>query len=153
MLCPFCEGFDTGVKDSRCLKYSVKRRRWCGKCNKKFTTLERVVSECVYVIKSSGIKEPFNRSILRDSVLNVFKDGSVSQPYIDRIIDSFVDFVSLFSWQEISTQQIVSGMLKILVSHDVLASIRFAALYKSFDNVSDFLSFVQSLAAGHADNL
>jgi transcriptional repressor NrdR len=144
MHCPFCSSTSSFVKDSRCSDV-VRRRRFCIKCGEKFTTLERIVFPKLQVLKNSKTVE-FDQSILCTSIKKSFSQNSVElESKVDSIVDLVVKDLHLLHLRKVYSYQIVDSVIKILISVDKVAAIRFAFFYKEFSSAQDLLNFIQGI--------
>lgn len=146
MRCPFCGFNDTAVKDSRTSDdhATIKRRRFCGECGARFTTLERVQLRDFMVIKQDGTKVPFDRDKMHRSIAMALRKRPVDQQKIERIVNSLVRKLETTAENEITTKMIGDLILESLQDMDPVAYIRFTSVYKKFEQVDDFIALVQS---------
>lgn len=148
MMCPFCGAPDTKVIDSRRNEdFSIRRRRECEKCKKRFTTYEKIESSPVLVVKKDNTREPFSKEKLRRGVLSSCIKRPISSKTIDRLIDEVEKEVMLCEDNEIKSIDIGEIVLKKLKKIDDVAYIRFASVYREFKEVENFSSEVDKLKA------
>lgn len=144
MKCPRCNHADTRVVDSRPSDEgaSIRRRRECPNCGYRFTSYERAQFEPLTVIKRNARKEAFNPDkLLRGLIL-----ASEKRPVDPERLRAFAfSFEDQFGDTEISSEEIGRRALAFLRSLDVVAYIRFASVYRDFDNVSKFIEVIQEL--------
>ncbi len=144
MKCPRCNHPDTRVVDSRPSDEgaSIRRRRECPNCGYRFTSYERAQFEPLTVIKRSGRKEAFNPDkLLRGLILAAEK-----RPVDPEVLRSFAfGFEDVFGDTEIASEEIGRRALAFLRSLDEVAYIRFASVYRDFDNVQRFIEVIQDL--------
>lgn len=146
MMCPFCSAPDTKVIDSRRNEdFSIRRRRECEKCRKRFTTYEKIESSPVLVVKKDNTREPFSKEKLRRGVLSSCIKRPISSKTIDRLIDEVEKEVMLCEDNEIKSIDIGEMVLKKLKKIDDVAYIRFASVYREFKEVENFSSEVDKL--------
>lgn len=146
MMCPFCGAPDTKVIDSRRNEdFSIRRRRECEKCKKRFTTYEKIESSPVLVVKKDNTREPFSKEKLRRGVLSSCIKRPISSKTIDRLIDEVEKEVMLCEDNEIKSIDIGEIVLKKLKKIDDVAYIRFASVYREFKEVENFSSEVDKL--------
>lgn len=146
MMCPFCGAPDTKVIDSRRNEdFSIRRRRECEKCKKRFTTYEKIESSPVLVVKKDNTREPFSKEKLRRGVLSSCIKRPISSKIIDRLIDEVEKEVMLCEDNEIKSIDIGEIVLKKLKKIDDVAYIRFASVYREFKEVENFSSEVDKL--------
>jgi transcriptional repressor NrdR len=147
MRCPFCSFEDTQVKDSRPSEdgTSIRRRRYCPKCDSRFTTFERIQLRELTVIKRSGEKKPFDRDkILRSIVLSTRK-RPVTESQIEAVVDKIVTKLEKTGEGEIPATMIGEEVMRELSKLDKVAYIRFASVYKDFSDAKDFEEFVTTI--------
>lgn len=140
MHCPRCHHLDTRVTDSRDVdnNTTIRRRRECLWCGTRFTTFERVGFTELVVVKKDGTKELYNRDKLKHSIMLAFaKRNRVNIEEIHNMI-SQLEVQRLEQWNEITSQQIGSDVVHYLKEIDFVAYIRFASVYKDFNNMDDF---------------
>lgn len=147
MRCPYCGSRDTEVvetRDSEDLE-TIRRRRACTTCGKRFTTYERIETINLIVIKKDGKREQFNRDKLRNGMLRACEKTTVSVEEIDKIVIEVER--ELRGWETIEIEskkigQLVATRLKKL---DKVAYIRFSSVFKRFVDIEDFEKEVQRL--------
>lgn len=137
MKCPFCLSDETKVVDKRDIESSVKRRRECDKCGKRFTTFERVEDIDVTVIKKDGKREKFSRDKLKAGMMRALEKRPVPQEKINQAIDEIETKIRR-EGDEVSTKLIGELVMKKLKQLDKVAYIRFASVYREFRDVKDF---------------
>jgi transcriptional repressor NrdR len=147
MRCPFCGNDDTQVKDSRPTDdgSAIRRRRFCPACGARFTTFERVQLRELYVVKSSGQKEPFDREKLLRSMRISLRKRPVDADRIDRVVNSIVRQLESSGETEIPSTQIGEMVMNQLGGIDKVAYIRYASVYRDFREAADFNDFVEKL--------
>lgn len=150
MKCPFCKHSDTQVIDTRESEEgdSVRRRRRCLSCDKRFTTHETVELRMPQVVKQSGIRSEFDVAKLRTSFSRALHKRPVSTELVDAAIDHVTQKVLTLGEREIGSRLIGEMVMKELLKLDKVAYIRFASVYKSFQDVGDFTEAVE--AVNHA---
>ena len=144
MMCPKCSHDNTDVKDSRRIDDNkcVRRRRICPHCRYKFVTVERIQIKSLRVIKSSGIKKPFDRNKIARSIATALRKRDFDQEVIEKITDQIVQNIESSGMKEISTSKIGDMVLEALARVDQVAYIRFASVYRNFESAADFVNFV-----------
>lgn len=146
MMCPFCNAIDTKVIDSRRNEdFSIRRRRECEKCKKRFTTYEKIETSPILVVKKDSTREPFDKEKLRKGILNSCIKRPISSKVIDRIVDEVEKEVMLSDDNEIKSIEIGELVLKRLKKIDDVAYIRFASVYREFKEVSNFNDEVEKI--------
>ena len=147
MLCPFCRSEDTQVKDSRPSEdgSSIRRRRQCGACDARFTTFERVQLREISVMKRDGRKVAFNREKLERSFTIALRKRSVHENDVAMAINEIVRKLESTGEADVTSDYIGSLVMKALLGLDKVGYIRYASVYKNFENASDFEEFVNEL--------
>lgn len=147
MKCPFCKGDDTQVVDTRESEEgdSIRRRRRCLSCDKRFTTYETVELRMPQVVKQNGMRSEFDVEKLRVSFTRALHKRPVSTALVDAAIDRVTQKVFEMGEREIPSRQIGEMVMKELLKLDKVAYIRFASVYKSFQDVSDFAEAVEAM--------
>ena len=145
MICPFCNCKDTSVKDSRENDdgASIKRRRICGSCDQRFTTIEKYYPKEVLVVKRSGVKKLFDMDKIVRSIKMASRKREISIPQMEQIAHNILKSVENSPAREISTVQIGEKIMMALSEIDQVAYIRFASVYHEFNSAKDFLKFVK----------
>jgi transcriptional repressor NrdR len=140
MKCPFCGSTDTQVVDSRVTEPgdSIRRRRRCAGCQKRFTTYETVELRLPQVVKTNGIRSDFDVAKLRNGFARALHKRPVPTEFVDQAVDRVVAQVLSLGEREIASRQIGEMVMQELYKLDKVAYIRFASVYRSFQDVSDF---------------
>jgi transcriptional repressor NrdR len=147
MKCPFCSAPDTKVIDTRLSESegSIRRRRECEKCSKRFTTFERIENTPIAVIKKENIREPFDRNKILSGLIRACVKRNISTSILENLVDETESEIRNFHANEISSKEIGDIVLKKLKSLDKVAYIRFASVYKQFDSVEQFTEELSEL--------
>ncbi|MBZ0092047.1 MAG: transcriptional regulator NrdR [Burkholderiales bacterium] len=147
MKCPFCGFDDTQVIDSRVNEEgdSIRRRRRCQGCNKRFTTYETVELRMPQLVKSNGSREEFDRDKLRIGFARALHKRPVSAELVDEAIEHVVQKVLALGEREIPSRQVGEMVMNELRKLDKVAYIRFASVYRSFQDVDDFRDAIKDL--------
>jgi transcriptional repressor NrdR len=147
MKCPFCGFLDTQVKDSRPSEdgSTIRRRRYCPKCDSRFTTFERVQLRELVVIKRDGERKPFDREKIRRSILLSTRKRPVTEDQVEAVVDKIVSKFEKSGESEINAISIGSEVMAELSKLDKVAYIRFASVYKDFSDAKDFEEFVNMI--------
>ncbi len=147
MRCPFCGNIETQVRDSRIPDdgESVKRRRYCGACDSRFTTYERVQLREITVIKKNGEKRIFDPEKLKKSIEMAVRKRPVSNLQVDKLVNNIVRQLEIEGDAEISSQKIGEMALAALEKLDNVAFVRFASVYKNFEKADDFQRFIKQI--------
>ncbi len=153
MRCPFCGNPDTQVKDSRPTEdnTAIRRRRVCPDCGGRFTTFERVQLRELTVIKRNGRRVPFDRDKLARSVQVALRKRSVAPDRVERMINGIVRQLESSGDSEVHSERIGHLVLEGLLGLDEVAYVRFASVYRNFDNTEDFKTVLTELG-GEADD-
>jgi transcriptional repressor NrdR len=147
MKCPFCSADDTQVIDSRVNDEgdSIRRRRRCAVCDKRFTTYETAELHLPQVVKQNGTREEFNREKLRSSFTRALHKRPVPTEYVDRAIEHIVQKILGQGEREIMARALGESVMHELKAMDKVAYIRFASVYRSFQDVDDFNNVIRDL--------
>jgi transcriptional repressor NrdR len=147
MRCPFCGFDDTQVKDSRPTEDNgaIRRRRFCGNCGQRFTTIERVQLRELTVIKADGRRVPFDRDKLARSIRVSMRKRPIQEERIERIVNSVVRQLEASGDSDIPSKQIGELVMDTLKELDKVAYVRFASVYRNFREAKDFEDFVGGL--------
>ena len=147
MKCPFCKADDTQVIDSRVIRdgVSIRRRRTCASCDKRFTTYEYIELSLPSVIKQDGKREDFIREKLLHSFSRALHKRPVPIEYIDKAIEEIIAKIMSFGEREINSRDIGEEVMRALKKLDKVAYIRFASVYKSFSDPEDFHAAIKDL--------
>ena len=147
MKCPFCKGHETQVVDTRESEEgdSIRRRRRCVSCEKRFTTYETVELRMPQVVKQNGMRSEFDTQKLRTSFTRALHKRPVSTELVDAAIHHVTQKIFALGEREIGSRQVGEMVMKELLKLDKVAYIRFASVYKSFQDVGDFADAVQAV--------
>lgn len=151
MKCPYCTNQDTAVIDSRETddQTTIRRRRGCEACGKRFTTYERVEGIDLKVIKKDGAKEDFNREKLRRGIAKATWKRPVSMSQIEELIDEVEKKLRLRDSTEVKSWEIGNLVINRLRKVDKLSYLLFASVYRDFDSIEDFEDELQALKKDH----
>jgi transcriptional repressor NrdR len=140
MYCPFCGAQDTKVIDSRLVAegYQVRRRRSCNKCNERFTTFEVAELVMPHLIKSDGRREPFNDEKLLVGINRALEKRPVSIEQIENAVNKLKSTLRATGEREVSSKMVGELVMDLLKSLDKVAYIRFASVYRSFEDIKEF---------------
>ncbi len=147
MRCPFCGHADTQVKDSRPTDdgSAIRRRRFCGGCSQRFTTIERVQLRDLTVVKADGRRVAFDRDKLARSVRVALRKRPVTEEKIERIVNGIVRQLEASGESDITSKQIGELVMETLKEVDAVAYVRFASVYRNFREAKDFEAFLGKL--------
>lgn len=140
MYCPFCHEEETKVIDSRLIAEGsqVKRRRECLACHERFTTFETAELVMPLIVKRDGRREPFHIENLRSGMLRALEKRPVSMDSLEDAIVSITQEIRRTGEREVSSQMIGELVMKALFRLDHVAYVRFASVYKGFQDISEF---------------
>jgi transcriptional repressor NrdR len=148
MRCPYCRSDDTKVVDSRDTDdgAAIRRRRECGGCGQRFTTFERAEGVSLVVVKRDGTREPFDRAKLVGGLTKACANRPVSDRKIRQMCDEIEEALRA-KGAEVVSQDIGREVLARLRDTDEIAFVRFASVYREFQNVADFERVIRELEA------
>ena len=140
MKCPFCSHMDDKVIDSRMSTegVSIRRRRECLKCGKRFTTYEYVENVPMMVVKRDGMRKRFDREKIKEGIMKACEKRPVSMDKIEEIVAEIAKEVHKKSEREVKTTMIGKMVMEKLYELDEVAYVRFASVYRRFKDVSHF---------------
>lgn len=146
MHCPYCRKTDTRVLDSRVADdgSSIRRRRVCASCEKRFTTVEQMQ---LMVLKRSGASEPFNRDKAIAGVRKACKGRPVTEDQLACLGQAVEDALRLSGQAELNANEVGLAILSPLRELDEVAYLRFASVYRAFDSAEDFENEIEMLRA------
>lgn len=149
MRCPNCGSLDDKVLESRTMVNgeSIRRRRECLSCGYRFTSYERIDEKQFMVVKRDGRRQPFDRSKLEEGIENALKKRPISTTQVEQLITDIEDEAVRTGREsrEIGTAQLGEIVLQKLYETDKVAYIRFASVYKHFENIEEFVNEINNL--------
>jgi transcriptional repressor NrdR len=145
MNCPYCNHSDTKVTDSRDTGGSIRRRRECLHCNKRFTTYEYIEMAPLFVIKKDGRREKFDRCKIKNGMMKALEKRPISTERIEDMVDAIEEKIRRVGKEEIETKLIGEYVMEVLKEVDHVAYIRFASVYRQFTDVTSFEKEVKNL--------
>jgi len=147
MKCPFCGDQESKVVDSRHSEdgLSIRRRRECLACQRRFTTYEIVESLPIIVVKRDGSRQSFDRNKILQSMVRAFDKRQVEMADIDRITTEIEQTIQNSLEREVSTDRIGEMVLERIKPLDEVAYIRFASVYRRFQDVNGFIQEINSI--------
>ena len=147
MKCPYCGEIEDKVIDSRISKDgdSIRRRRECGTCKKRFTTHEKIEETLPSIIKKDGRREPFDRDKILKDMRIACRKRPVSTVAIDAAVDKIERELQERGQKEIKGAEIGERVMQELQELDEVAYVRFASVYRSFKDISEFMAEVKTL--------
>ena len=147
MKCPYCEYFESKVIDTRPVDdyVSIRRRRECGECGKRFTTFERVELNMPTVVKRTGLKREYDREKIRASMKLALRKRPVGNDRIEEAIGFIEQQIRTLGEREVTSMQIGEFVLEQLKKLDLVAYIRFASVYFNVENPEGFQKLMREL--------
>ncbi len=147
MKCPYCRGTESRVVDTREIAEndSIRRRRQCVQCGRRFTTFERVEPISLVVVKKDGRREPYDRRKMETGIRLACTKRPIPTETIQRIVDEVEAAIFSTASEEISSKTIGELVMEKLRDVDQVAYIRFASVYRSFTDLEDIRIAVESL--------
>lgn len=145
MDCPYCFHKKLKVTDKRESPEGIRRRRECLKCGKRFTTYEKAVKEDLFVIKKDGRRERFEREKLERGIDKAFEKRPVAKEKIDKMINEIEEQIRKRGKKEIKTTEIGEIVMKKIKKIDNVAYIRFASVYRDFQDINDFKQEIKNI--------
>lgn len=155
MWCPFCNHAETRVVDSRLTTdgFQIRRRRECARCNARFNTYETPALRAPNVIKSDGSRVSFDEEKLRAGIFKALEKRPVETSEVERALRNLVRKIRTLEEQEISSQQIGEWVMSELSRLDQVAYVRFASVYRRFEDVQAFREEIERLEREHPGTL
>jgi transcriptional repressor NrdR len=149
MKCPFCQHEDTQVLETRVTEEgdAIRRRRRCGKCDKRFTTFERIELSMPIVVKKNGMRTEFASSKLRGSLMLALRKRPVAAEAIDMAVAAIEEKLLTSGQREVESGYVGELVMQELKRLDKVAYIRFASVYKNFEDLNEFQEAIA--AVGH----
>ncbi len=147
MRCPYCHHENTRVTDSRPVEEnnSIKRRRVCDECGRRFTTYEQIETMPLIVIKKDEKREAYDRSKIEDGILRACYKRPVSAEQISTLVNQIENEIFSLAVSEVSTQTIGELVMSRLKELDGVAYVRFASVYREFKDVNTFMEELKSI--------
>ncbi len=147
MKCPFCREIKNKVIDSRLSKdgRTIRRRRECLNCEKRFTTYEKVEAVLPMVVKKDGRREPFNHEKIRAGIQKACQKRPISINKIDDFVDSLGQLFQEGGHREINSSDIGESVIEKLKEWDDVAYVRFASVYRQFKDINEFMTELKDL--------
>ncbi|QOJ15742.1 MAG: transcriptional repressor NrdR [Planctomycetia bacterium] len=156
MRCPYCKANDDKVIDSRASDggVSIRRRRECLRCQRRYTTYERLEETIrLAVIKRDGSRMPYDRSKMIEGIRHAAYKRPVSSERIEQIADEVEEYLVSNFEREVSSQSIGERIAQVLRRVDQVAYVRFASVYRQFEDVGDFIDEAQDVIERSADDI
>jgi transcriptional repressor NrdR len=147
MKCPFCSSLDTQVIDSRASEEgdAIRRRRRCAACDRRFTTYERAELLMPSVVKRNGTRVEFDVAKLRDSLNLALRKRPVSTEEVDAVVDRIEETLLVCGKREVDTGYLGELVMNELRALDEVAYVRFSSVYKSFENIHEFVKAIDEM--------
>ncbi|MGE4124460.1 transcriptional regulator NrdR [Neopusillimonas aromaticivorans] len=147
MKCPFCNGSDTQVIDSRVSEEgdTIRRRRRCAACDRRFTTYERVELTMPAVVKRNGTRTEFDLDKLRGSLKLALRKRPVSTEQVDAAVARIEETLLTSGKREVPTDYLGELVMNELIKLDQVAYVRFASVYKSFEDIGEFVKAIDEI--------
>lgn len=147
MHCPFCAAIETKVIDSRLANEGaqVRRRRECLSCGERFTTFEQAVLVMPRIVKRDGTREPFNEEKLRTGILRALEKRPVATEQVEAAIERIQKRINASGERELDARQVGEWIMLELRGLDQVAYVRFASVYRSFQDVNAFREEIERL--------
>ena len=154
MRCPFCSKIENKVIDSRLSKdgRTIRRRRECLGCERRFTTYEKLEDVLPLVIKKDGRREPFNRDKIISGIRNACQKLPVSMTRIEEFVDSLEVYFQEIGKKEIESSNIGEMVINKLKEWDEVAYVRFASVYRQFKDINEFMSELTDILKSKKDH-
>jgi transcriptional regulator NrdR len=152
MKCPYCEHSGTKVLDSRPANEnkSIRRRRECERCSRRFTTFEMIEETPLYVIKKDGRREEFSRDKILRGLLKACEKRPVSVEQLEVIVSEVEKEIRATAKAEVESREIGELVMEQLYPVDEVAYVRFASVYRQFKDINMFMKELTHLLAKHA---
>ena len=147
MKCPFCSAVDDRVVDSRESREGevIRRRRECTACGRRFTSYETIEEIPYMVVKNDGRRERFDRNKLRAGLVKACEKRAVASVELDRIVDEIENLLHDAEDREIPTSRVGTIVMDRLRELDKVAYVRFASVYRKFEDVDEFMNELKTL--------
>ena len=153
MKCPFCDNPDTKVIDSRPTEegHAIRRRRGCDRCNKRFTTYEKVEETILMVVKKDGKREAFDRNKLLRGIARACEKRPVSLASMETMVDEIERKLNHMMEKEVASDYIGELVMDELKEVDEVSYVRFASVYRQFTDVNTFMKEIEKLVGAGKD--
>lgn len=156
MRCPFCKADDDKVIDSRSTESGrcIRRRRRCLACGRRFTTYERIEEKIkLSVIKRDGSRVPYDRRKMLEGIRQAAYKRPVSSEQLEQVVDEVEEYLISNFEKEVSSQTVGERIASVLRRVDKVAYVRFASVYRQFEDVGDFIEEAQDVIERSADEI
>jgi transcriptional repressor NrdR len=147
MKCPYCAQIDNKVIDSRLSKdgRTIRRRRECEECGRRFTTYEKLEEVLPMVIKKDGRREPFNREKIIEGMRKSCQKRPISITRIEEFVDSLEVYFQELGKREIESKEVGERVINNLKEWDEVAYVRFASVYRQFKDINEFMAELEGI--------
>ena len=147
MKCPFCRIDNDRVIDSRASEdgFAIRRRRECRHCNRRYTTYERLEDLGIKVVKKDEVREPFDREKIRQGLLKACWKRPISDERIEEMVSAIEGDIYLHCDSEVESRSIGELVMKHLKRADQVAFVRFASVYRDFEDAADFVEELEPM--------
>ncbi len=154
MKCPYCGCLDSKVIDSRLNEdgTSIRRRRECTECLKRYTTYEKIESTPVLVIKNNGNRQMFDSAKIKTGIIKACEKRPVSMAKIDKLVSDIEKQVNNTLAQEISSKRVGEMVMNGLKALDEVAYVRYASVHRQFKDINTLLEEIEKLVADKNGN-
>jgi len=153
MKCPYCTKIDNKVIDSRLSKdgRTIRRRRECLACSRRFTTYEKLEDVLPMVVKKDGRREPFNRAKIISGIGSACQKRPISVTRIEEFVDSIESYFQELGKKEIASSEVGERVINKLKEWDEVAYVRFASVYRQFKDINEFMSELEEILKSKQD--
>jgi transcriptional repressor NrdR len=147
MKCPYCTKIDNKVIDSRLSKdgRSIRRRRECLGCGRRFTTYEKLEDILPMVVKKDGRREAFNREKITSGIRKACQKRPISMTRIEEFVDSLEAHFQELGAREVDSSEVGEKVINILREWDEVAYVRFASVYRQFRDINEFMAELEEI--------
>lgn len=147
MICPYCSKIDNKVIDSRLSKdgRTIRRRRECVACGRRFTTFERLEDILPMVVKKDGRREPYSREKIVSGIRKACQKLPISAARIEEFADSLESYFQDLGKKEIDSSEVGERVINKLKEWDEVAYVRFASVYRQFKDINEFMSELEEI--------
>lgn len=147
MKCPFCAHQDTQVLDSRAMEegQTIRRRRRCLACDRRFTTFERAELDLPYIVKRNGSRTDYERSKLRASLSLALRKRPVATAEVDAAVVRIEEALMTSGLREVPSSRVGELVMQALKDLDQVAYVRYASVYQSFEDIGEFVRAIRAM--------
>lgn len=154
MKCPYCTQIDNKVIDSRLSKdgRTIRRRRECLACSRRFTTYEKLEDVLPMVVKKDGRREPFNRAKIISGIASACQKRPISVTRIEEFVDAIELHFQELGKKEIDSSEVGEKVINKLKEWDEVAYVRFASVYRQFRDINEFMAELEEILKSKKDS-